>query len=124
MHFKYTLGGSKVVEGDSAEIMFNKIVNNRLLTGNLWATWCDADDLGAIKIALQNISVLFEITNVARSPFQRFIAEATSVKESMTRGVDSRRIYSEMLNDSSIDIPYPEGCKLCNVATGCDGGCC
>jgi len=21
------------------------------------------------------------------------------------------------------DIPYPVGCKLCNVATGCDGSC-
>lgn len=22
-----------------------------------------------------------------------------------------------------IDMPLPEGCKLCNVATGCDGSC-
>lgn len=21
------------------------------------------------------------------------------------------------------DIPFPEGCRLCNVATGCDGSC-
>lgn len=97
MHFKYTLSGTKIVEGDSAEIMFNKIVNNQLLTGNLWATWCDADDLGTIKISLQNISVLFEITSVARSSFQRFIAEATSVKESTTKSHDSRRLYAEML---------------------------
>lgn len=123
MHFKYTLSGAKVVEGDNAEIMFNKIVNNRLLTGNLWAYWCDADDLGTIKISLQSISVLFEITGVAKLQFQRFITEATSVKESMTRDVDSRRLYLEMLNYSDVDIPYPEGCKLCNVSTGCDGSC-
>lgn len=97
MHFKYTLSGSKVVDGDDAEIMFNKIANSQLLTGNLWATWCDTDDLGTIKIALQNISVLFEITSIARSPFQRFITEITSVKESMTKSEDTRRLYDEML---------------------------
>ena len=26
-------------------------------------------------------------------------------------------------SDDSVEIPYPEGCKLCNVATGCDGSC-
>jgi hypothetical protein len=26
-------------------------------------------------------------------------------------------------NETEIDIPYPEGCKLCNVASGCDGSC-
>lgn len=25
--------------------------------------------------------------------------------------------------ETSKDIPYPEGCKLCNVARGCDGSC-
>lgn len=97
VHFKYTLSGSKVVDGDDAEIMFNKITNNRLLSGNLWATWCDADDLGTVKIALQSISVLFEISGVHRSYFQRVICDVTNIKDSMTRDKDSKRLYSEML---------------------------
>jgi hypothetical protein len=39
---------------------------------------------------------------------------------------ESYRIIQELKQKhktSEIDIPYPEGCKLCNVATGCDGSC-
>lgn len=97
MHFKYTLSGSKIVEGDNAEIMFNKVVNNRLLSGNLWATWCDKSDRGELKISLQSISVLFEIKRANRSFFQRMISECTNVKDSLTHDVDSKRLYTEML---------------------------
>lgn len=30
---------------------------------------------------------------------------------------------AESVSDLDNDIPYQEGCKLCNVATGCDGSC-
>jgi len=93
-----TLSGSKVVEGDNAEIMFNKITNSNLLSGNLWANWCDSDDIGTVKIALKSISVLFEISHANRSFFQRVISECTNVKESLTHDVDSKRLYKEMFD--------------------------
>lgn len=98
MNFKYTLSGSKVVEGYNAEIMFNKVTNNRLLSGNLWAVWCDKSDRGEIRISLRSISVLFEIKRANRSFFQRIISECTNVKDSLTHDIDSKELYAEMLD--------------------------
>jgi hypothetical protein len=97
VNFKYTLSGSKIVTGDNAEIMFNKIFNNMLFSGNLWATWSDKSDSGEIKVSLQSISVLFEIKGASRSFFLKAISECTNEKYSLTRDVDSKRLYMEML---------------------------
>jgi hypothetical protein len=96
MHFKYTLSGSMVVEGEEAEKMFNIISNRRFPTESFWVYWNDAEGVGDIKIKLKTISAKFEILCASRSYVNSVVSRGLELKNHDCSS-DTREIYLMML---------------------------
>lgn len=97
MHFKYTLSGRNVVEGDEAEKMFNIVSNRRLPTSNFWVYWNEAEGSAKITISLQTISAKFEISGAPRSYLNSVVSRCLELKHH-DYSKDTKEIYAMMLD--------------------------
>ena len=96
MHFKYTLSGYKVVEGDEAEKMFNIVSNTRLPTSNFWVYWNEADESATITVTLKTISAKFEIVGAGARYLNGVVSRCLELKHH-DYSKDTKEIYNLML---------------------------
>lgn len=99
MHFKYTLSGRHVVDGDEAEKMFNIVSNRRLPTSNFWVYWNESEEIAAITITLKTISAKFEITGASANYLNGVISRCLELKHH-DFNKDTKEIYAMMLEQA------------------------
>lgn len=97
MHFKYTLSGLNVIEGDEAEKMFNIISNRRLPTSNFWVYWNESDESATITITLKTISAKFEIVGACARYLNSVVTRCLELKHHDC-SEDTKEIYKMMLD--------------------------
>lgn len=65
-----------------------------------------------------------EASNVGCRSCRYYLQTSSECLKENRRGELMRKGLAGMCSQfKEIEIPYPEGCKLCNVASGCDGSC-
>ena len=100
MHFKYTLSGSNVIEGDEAEKMFNIVSNRRLPTSNFWVYWNESEGSATITITLKTISAKFEIVGASASYLNGVVSRCLELKHHDCTD-DTKEIYRMMLEQAN-----------------------
>lgn len=99
MHFKYTLSGRNVIEGEEAEKMFNIVSNRMLPTSNFWVYWNESEGAASITITLKTISAKFEIVGASARYLNGVVSRCLELKHHDCTG-DTKEIYAMMLEQA------------------------
>lgn len=76
-NYKFTLSGTYNVPGKPAEVVFNLLKDVGLLWGNVWASWCEDEQKGYIKVALRQISMAMEVQHLPQNEYLELMQVVT-----------------------------------------------
>jgi len=97
MNFSFTLSGSRRVDGDEAEKIFNHVMNCRLPTSNFWVYWNDSSEHSTITVTLRTISAKFEIVGASAKYTSSLVSQFVELKHH-NYDDDTKIIYKKMVD--------------------------